>query len=112
MSDLFAKALEQAQSGNLLIGGLIDAAGALTASGQPALARQLYQAWIAKNPDHPQLFVALFNCSGLDGQAGDPAAALESLKKSIALNADFIPAYINLGGFLERSGAPDRAIEL
>src|SRR6185295_16245241 len=39
-------------------------------------------------------------------------AAAESLKASLALNADFIPGYINLGGILERSGAVDRALEL
>jgi predicted O-linked N-acetylglucosamine transferase (SPINDLY family) len=113
MSDsIFNNALQQAKSGTLPIGGLIDAAAALSASGQAALARQLYQTWIAHNPDHPQLFVACFNSSALDTQAGDASAAMESLKKSIALNSDFIPAYINLGGLLERSGAPDRAIEL
>ncbi len=52
-----------------------------------------------------------FNCSALDTQAGDSEGAAEELKKAIALNADFIPAYINLGGILERSGAPEQALE-
>ena len=105
----FLTALQKATSGNLPIGELIDATNGLSEVGE---ARQLYKVWINFNREHPQLYVAYFNCSALDSQLGDPAAAIESLNSAIALNPDFLPAYINLGGLLERSGAADRAVEL
>ena len=43
---------------------------------------------------------------------GDTQSAIDALKSAVSLNPDFLPAYINLGGFLERSGAPDKALEL
>ena len=104
----FLTALQRATSGNLTIGELIDAATGLSAT----LARQLYKIWINFNREHPQLYVAYFNCSALDSEAGDQAAAMESLNNAIAINPDFMPAYINLGGLLERSGGADRAVEL
>jgi predicted O-linked N-acetylglucosamine transferase (SPINDLY family) len=108
----FLAALQKVTSGSLTIGELITAAANLSETDQPTLARQLYKTWIGFNPEHPLLYVALFNCSALDGQAGDVAGATESLKQAITRNADFIPAYINLSGLIERSGAPERAIEL
>ena len=108
----FLTALQKATSGNLPIGELIDAATSLSGAGEATLARQLYKVWINFNREHPQLYVVYFNCSALDGQAGDQAAAIESLNNAIALNPDFMPAYINLGGLLERSGTADRAVEL
>jgi predicted O-linked N-acetylglucosamine transferase (SPINDLY family) len=108
----FLTALQKATSANLTIGELIDAATSLSGAGEPPLARQLYKVWINFNREHQQLYVAYFNCSALDSQVGDLAAAIESLKNAIALNPDFMPAYINLGGLLERSGTADRAVEL
>jgi len=108
----FLTALQKATSGNLPITELIDAASGLCTAGETTLARQLYKVWINFNREHPQLYVVHFNCSALDSQAGDQAAAIEALKNAIALNPDFMPAYINLGGLLERSGAADRAVEL
>src|SRR5882762_8313548 len=108
----FLTALQKATSGNLPIGELIDAATSLSGAGEAALARQLYKVWINFNREHPQLYVAYFNSSALDSQVGDQAAAIESLNNAIALNPDFMPAYINLGGLLERSGTADRAVEL
>ena len=113
MSDsVFLTAVQKITSQNLSIGELINAASTLSASGQASLARQLYKIWLSFNREHGQAYIALFNCSALDGQAGDPAAAMDALRQAIALNADFMPAYINLGGFLERSGAADQAVEL
>jgi len=113
MSDyVFLTAVQKITSENLPIGELISAASTLTGAGQAPLARQLYKIWISFNREHPQLFIALFNCSALDGQMGDQTAAIDALKQALALNADFMPAYINLGGFLERSGAADQAVEL
>lgn len=110
--NLFLNALQKIAAGSLALTGLIDTAASLTAAGQIGSARQLYRAWISGNPENPLLYVALFNCSALDSQAGDAAAAVDSLQKAIAINGDFLPAYINLGGILERSGAVDKAVEL
>src|SRR5438552_16469145 len=85
----FLTALQKATSVNLLIGELIDVTTALSGAGEATLARQLYKVWINFNREHPQLFVAYFNCSALDGQVGDQAAAIESLNNAIALNPDF-----------------------
>ena len=110
--NLFLTALQKIANGSLALTELIDKASRLSTTGEADGARKLYRAWIGANPQHPLLYVAHFNCSGLDSQCGDVAAAAESLKTAIALNADFIPAYINLGGILERSGVVDRAIDL
>ncbi len=109
---IFSATLQNATMGNLSIGDLIDAATKQSSAGQPDRARALYKTWINSNHGHPLRYVAHFNCSALDCQAGDPASAMEQLKQAIILNADFMPAYINLGRLLERSGAPDRALEL
>ena len=108
----FSRACEMARTGTLTITGLIEAASTLSEAGQPTLARRLYKTWIALNQQHPQLYVAYFNCSALDSQAEDFAAAAESLNNAIAQNPDFAPAYINLGRILETSGAHDRAVEM
>ena len=77
---------------------------ALSGAGEAALARQLYKVWINFNREHPQLYVVYFNCSALDSQAGDQAAAIDSLNNAIAHNPDFMPAYINLGGHIGAIG--------
>jgi predicted O-linked N-acetylglucosamine transferase (SPINDLY family) len=110
--NIFLSALQKVTSGTLAITELINIASTLSGAGHITFARELYKIWTNFNREHPQLYVAYFNRSALDNQAGDPAAATEALNQAIALNADFIPAYINLGGHLERSGAPDRAVEL
>jgi predicted O-linked N-acetylglucosamine transferase (SPINDLY family) len=55
--------------------------------------------------------VAQFNCAVLESDAGEYAVAADLLKQAIASSPDFLPAYINLGGVLERGGAADQAIE-
>jgi len=108
----YTTALQKITSGNLTLTEMIGAATRLSEAGQATLARQLYKAWIDHNREHPQRYVAYFNCAALDSEAGDLVAASESLSAAIALNADFVPAYINLGRIFEESGALDRAVEL
>ena len=74
----FLTALQKATSGNLPIGELIDAATRLSEVGEATLARQLYKVWINFNREHPQLYVVYFNCSALDSEAGDQAAAVQA----------------------------------
>ena len=98
--NLFLVALQKIASGSFTLGELIDTAGRLSASGQIEPTRKLYRAWISANSEHPLLYVAYFNCSALDG-SGDPAAATQALQQAIAINPDFMPAYINLGGIID-----------
>ncbi|RAK58123.1 N-acetylglucosamine transferase [Phenylobacterium deserti] len=108
----FLAALQRVTDRTLSLPDLINAAGALTEAGQPSLAQQLYKIWIGFNPDHPQVYVAWFNMSALCGQLGDVAAAIEALNKAIEQNPEFVPAYINLGGMLEKTGALPKGIEV
>lgn len=89
---------------------VITLASSLASSGQPALADQAYKIWIRFNAEHPQLCVALFNRSVLQAALGDNAAAAASLEQAIAINPDFMPAYVNLGGLQERAGLNELAI--
>jgi len=108
---VFLEALQKITAGPFALGELIEAATTLGGAGRPDLARQLYRVWIRINPEEPQLHVAQFNCAVLESDAGDLPAAAELLKAAVAANPDFLPAYINLGGVLERGGAPHEGIE-
>jgi len=112
MSDtVFFAALQRLTAGPFSLAELIDAATTLNAAGRTDLARQLYKLWIRLNPTEPHRHVAQFNCAVLESDAGDLKTASELLHDAIAANPDFLPAYINLGGVQERSGAPDQGIE-
>lgn len=92
------------------LGDVITLATDLTARGQPALADQAYKIWNQFNAEHPQLCVALFNRSVLQAALGDSAGAAASLERAVAINPDFMPAYVNLGGLQERAGLSELAI--
>lgn len=90
------------------LGELISVAAGM--GDRSALADQAYKVWIRFNPEHPQLCVAHFNRAVLQAALGDHAGAAASLEAAIALNADFLPAYVNLGGIQERAGLTELAI--
>lgn len=90
------------------LGDLIGLTAALADS--PALADQAYKIWIQFNAQHPQLSVAHFNRAVLQAALGDLAGAAASLEAAIAVNGDFLPAYVNLGGVQERAGLTEQAI--
>ncbi len=90
---------------------LVAEAQRLTAAGERAAAGRLYAGWIAANPADPQLYIARFNHACLQSEMGEAEAARESLRACLALNPDFLPASINLGGLLERAGQVPQAIE-
>src|SRR5580658_9422874 len=108
--DVFQTASRRAKAHDLSLKDLISAATELAAAGQVCEARELYGIWIAAYDEDPQLYIALFNASTLCTQDGDHANAEALLRKTIALKPDFLPAHINLGGTLERSGAITAAI--
>lgn len=107
-----ATALYPNTTATMSLSELIDSASAYLATDAPEKARALYRDWIAQNDKHPLVHVALFNRSAVDFQVGDAEAAVEALKQIITLNPDFIPAYINLGRALDRSGLTPQAMEL
>ncbi len=110
--DAFLSALGKITAGGCTLGELIGLAVGLAEAGQVESARQLYRIWLGFNRDSPQAYVAHFNCASLETQAGNLPAAIENLRSAIALNPDFMPAYINLGGSLERSGALDEGMDV
>ena len=109
--EIFVAALQEVTAGRASLTDLIGAATRLIAAGEGALAEQLYRVWIGFNPEHPQLFAALFNCAGLQTQMGELEAARQALTRALELNPDFHPAAINLGGVLERLHQVDPAME-
>jgi predicted O-linked N-acetylglucosamine transferase (SPINDLY family) len=108
---LFLQVLQTITAGSCAIGQLIDGAMQLNAVGRTDLSRQLYTVWIKLNPSDPSRHVALFNCAVLHSDAGELTQAADFLKAAIAVAPDFLPAYINLGGVLERGGAAEQGIE-
>ena len=93
--DLFVETLQKITTGEVGLHELIAAATRLNDAGHTSLAQQLYRVWLNFNGEHPQRFVPLFNCSVLSSQLGDVAAAHQELAAALAVNPEFLPAYIN-----------------
>lgn len=108
---VFLDAVKRATDGDLSLVDVMNAAAALGEAGKPDLAVQLYKVWSGLNPEHPQRFVVDFNRSALHTQLGDTPAAITALRAALAVNPDFMPAYINLGGLLERTGQLDEGMD-
>ncbi|MFT3830409.1 MAG: hypothetical protein QM691_11970 [Opitutaceae bacterium] len=83
---------------------LIRTADTLRQTGRAAAIEPLYATWIARNSTHPLLYAILFNYSVTLSDAGKLDAARTALEHALALNADFLPAHINLGRLYERLG--------
>ncbi|PZW48135.1 putative O-linked N-acetylglucosamine transferase (SPINDLY family) [Humitalea rosea] len=90
---------------------LVATASQLVAAGRQHDAEPLYRQWIEASTGHPQLYLACFNHACLLGEMGQNTDAAAALTRALALNPDFLPARINLGGLLERGGAVERALE-
>ena len=95
----------------MTLAALVAEAQRLATAGDRAAAGRLYAGWIAAHPADPQLYIARFNHACLQSEMGEAEAARESLQACLALNPDFLPASINLGGLLERAGQVPQAIE-
>jgi predicted O-linked N-acetylglucosamine transferase (SPINDLY family) len=96
--------LEQPETGRLGVLDLIRAADRLRAESGLLGVLKLYETWIGANPGNPLLYAVLFNFSVAQMDAGELEAARQSLERALALNPDFMPAYINLGRLFERQG--------
>jgi len=83
---------------------LIRAVEVLKQGGQAQAVPTMYASWIEHNESHPLLYAVLFNYAVTLSDAEQLEAARQCLERAIALNADFIPAYINLGRIQERLG--------
>ena len=111
-TQLSAVALDPNATSQQSVAELIDAAEKHSRIGDLAGAQQIYRNWIEANPEHAHRHIALFNLSSLDSQTGNISSAMESLTQAIAADQDFVPAYVNLAGLIDRAGARDKAIEL
>lgn len=108
--DAYQLSLVKAMVQDMSVLDLIKTAEVLKQNGPAGAVESLYAAWIEKNSQHPTLFAVLFNYSVVLSDAGNLAAAEECLNRVIALNPDFLQAYINLGRIHERKGSPGLAI--
>ncbi|KHK00632.1 O-linked N-acetylglucosamine transferase, SPINDLY family protein [Desulfovibrio sp. TomC] len=109
-NDVLSPALIQSMVGSLSVPDLIRTTETFKQSGQAASVEAAYAAWIGHNPDDPLLYAVLFNYSVVLSDVGKLAEAQQRLEQAIALNADFMPAYINLGRIYERQGKVGLAI--
>ncbi len=80
------------------------------AAEDPANAPDLFKNWIAGNADHPAVHAVMFNYAVVLADNGDLPAAAMVLRSIVRLVPSFGPAYINLGGVLERLGRRDQAL--
>ena len=109
--------LEQTSSGlvrpmaqELSVPDLIRAVEVLKQSGQAQAVGTLFSGWIEHNASHPLLYAVLFNYAVALSDADELEAARQCLERALALNADFIPAHINLGPIHERLGSVGLAL--
>jgi len=109
-NDVLAAAVIQSMSRGLSVADLIRTAETLKQSGQADSVEVLYSSWIDNNPDNPLLYAVLFNASVALADAGKLPAARTYLERAITLNAEFMPAYINLGRVYERQGNAGMAV--
>ena len=109
-TDILSSALIQSMARNLSVAELIRTTETLRQSGQINSAETLYATWIQHNQDHPLLYAVLFNYSVTLSDAGKLAPARECLERAIAVNPEFMPAYINLGRVYERLGMSGQAV--
>jgi predicted O-linked N-acetylglucosamine transferase (SPINDLY family) len=110
MTDLLTPALIQSMARTFTLIDLIRTAESLKQSGPERSVETLYAIWIQYNSDHPLLYAALFNYAVILSDSGNLPMARECLERALSLNAEFTPAYINLGRIYERLGATGAAV--
>ena len=109
-TDILTTAVIQSMARNLSVPDLIRTTETLKQSGQANSVETLYATWIQHNQDNPLLYAVLFNYSVTLSDSGKLNPARECLERAIALNPDFIQAYINLGRVYERLGNAGLAV--
>jgi predicted O-linked N-acetylglucosamine transferase (SPINDLY family) len=109
-TDILTTAVLQSMARSLSVTDLIRTIETFKQSGQVRSAETLYSSWIQSNAVNPLLYAVLFNYSVMLADAGRLPEARECLERALALNPEFMPAYINLGRIYERQGAVGPAI--
>ncbi|WP_247887026.1 O-linked N-acetylglucosamine transferase [Azospirillum sp. SYSU D00513] len=110
-SDRLSSAMNRARERDLSVMDLIRAAEEIRATEGAAAVLALYDAWVRHNEDNPLLYAVLFNQSVTLSDQGELEAARGCLERALALNPDFMPAYINLGRIHERLGDAGGAVQ-
>ncbi len=77
-------------------------------SGQLALAREIYLGLFADNPEH---HIALHHLGLIAHQTGDNDAAVDLLRRAVAVKSDYFEAFSNLTAILRIMRRPEEAIE-
>ncbi|WP_448191809.1 O-linked N-acetylglucosamine transferase, SPINDLY family protein [Azospirillum sp. sgz301742] len=108
--NVFLSAVKRLSEDALTVLELIEACEALRRIDRIDLAIQLYRLWIAGNAGHPAIPACHFNLSASLSAVGELEAARDALERSISINPDFYPAYINLGGVYEQLGNTEQAL--
>jgi len=103
-SDAFTAAAIQSAARTISVADLIKTAEMLKSIGQNQQVENLYATWIQHNADNPLVYAVLFNYAVVLSDAGKVVPAKEALERALVVNAEFIPAYINLGRTYERLG--------
>jgi predicted O-linked N-acetylglucosamine transferase (SPINDLY family) len=106
-----AAAMDKARSQKLSLIELLQLAEHWGASGQTALAAELYKTWTAFNDQSPLLHLAFFNYSVVLKALGDTAGAINALKAALRAAPMMGQAHINLGRTYEDCGLGALAIQ-
>ena len=101
--------LNQARSGQMALGDLMEAANRLQGAGNATGAAVLYQLWIAHTRS-PYLHVACYNWGALLGATQQHTEAEKAYRLALSLNPQFTQARLNLGHQLEHLGRIDEAL--
>lgn len=109
-TNLLSSAMIRSMARDFSVADLIRTAESLKQDGQGASVETLYRTWVEHNQDHPLLYAVLFNYSVVLSDGNKLDEAQKCLERAIALNADFMPAYINLGRVYERQGRAGLAV--
>ncbi|MBF0183975.1 MAG: tetratricopeptide repeat protein [Magnetococcales bacterium] len=107
---LFADGAARAIEHSLPVPELLQLASQLSDNGESQKMVDLYRIWLAYNGEDPLAHAIHFNLGTCLSQGSDLALAHVAFQEAIRLNPDFYPAYINLGGLLDRSASPQEAI--
>lgn len=102
--------VDRARNQQLGLSELFQIAEGLKGSGRTRQAADLYNIWIAFNPDHTHLHLAYFNYSVALRDLGDQAGAINALRACVKQAPLFGPANINLGRAFEDSGLLTQAV--